>query len=396
MTITAVANVVFDPGGIAAKWVVQTVKILQSENLHDSAIVTLRGASTDAPGLQPGTPVQIQYGWASVDTDWFYGYIDHVETKYDRAVLDPMIYEDVVCLGASYSLKDPFVGAWTNVQASSLVKQIANQYFLSTAVQDDDTLWPQLASTGESAWCFLTEMAKRTGYSLACNKTMIRFVSVDLAMRGYWQTMPVFLTRNTAQSVIQQNVSQFKTLTGEALDLTGHTKSIRSINGLDLRTGQIIGAVNDGSNITPLGQTTVYPFFRDQISDTVVSSQGHANAVLAGMAQNNRFAYQATATLTGLTAVKQGVPVVLSGIDSNSDGTWWVQEVTHNIGQPGYFMEVSIGRDSRGDSGLRPTTGTSVAFTPQNPFAYTVANAPPTKLVNQRWRAAYQSNVGIS
>jgi len=386
----------FDPGGIGAQKLVQTVKILQTENLHDSAIITLRGASTDAPELQPGTPVQIQYGWASVDTDWFYGYIDHVETRYDRAVTDPMTFQDVVCLGASYSLKDPFVGAWTNVQASSLVEQIANQYLLSTAIEDDDTVWPQLASTGESAWCFLTELAQRTGYSLACNRTMIRFVSVDLAMRGYWQTMPVFLTRRSAQTIFQQNISQFKMLTGEALGLSGHTKSIRYVTGLDLRTGQIIGAVNDGSNIVPLGQNTVYPFFYNQISTAVVSNQGHANDVLAGMAQNNRFAYQATATLTGLTAVKQGVPVVLSGIDSNNDGTWWVQEVIHNIRQPGYSMDVSLGRDAKGDTGLRPTTGTSVAFTPQNPFAYTVANAPPSILVNQRWRAAYQSNVGIS
>lgn len=393
--INAVANVVFDPAGAASQKVVQTVKILQTEGMHDSAIVTLRGAATEAPELAPGTPVQIQYGWANVDTDWFYGYIDHVETRYDRAVTDPMTFEDVVCLGSSYTLKDPFIGAWTNVQASSLVKQIANQYLLSTAIEDNDTVWPQLASTGESAWVFLTELAQRTGYSLACNKTMIRFISVDLAMRGYWQTMPTFLTRNSAQTIFQQTISKFKTLTGEALDLSGHTKSVRSITGLDLRTGQIIGAVNDGSNIVPLGQNMVYPFFHDQISTSVVSNQSHANAVLEGMAQNNRFSYQATATLSGLTAVKQGVPVLLSGIDANSDGTWWVQEVTHNLGQPGYFMDVSLGRDAKGDTGLRPNTGTSVAFTPQNPFAYVVSNAPPSILVNQRWRAAYQSNVDI-
>jgi phage protein D len=396
MTIRAIATPVFDPAGAAAKKTINSVKIMQSEGMHDTAIITMRAVETDAPELQPGTPVQMQYGWANVDTEYFYGYVDHVETHYDRAVTDPSTFEDVVCLGASYTLKDPFVGAWSNVQASSLVEQIANKYLLSTAVEDDDTIWPQMVSTGDSAWLFLTQLAQKTGYSLACNKTMIRFVSIDLAMRGYWQTMPVFRTRNTAQSFFQQTVSRFKTLTGEALDLPGHVKSIRSITGMDLRTGQIVGAVNDGSTIVPLGQNQVPPFFRDQISDTVVSNQSHANAVLAGMAQNNRFAYQASATLSGLTAVKQGVPVLLSGIDSNNDGIWWVQEVTHKIRSQGYSMDVSLGRDAKGDNGVRPTQGSSVAFTPQNPFAYIVANAPPTILVRQRWRAGYQSNVDIS
>jgi hypothetical protein len=58
-------------------------------------------------------------------------------------------------------------------------------------------------------------------------------------------------------------------------------------------------------------------------------------------------------------------------------------------------MDVSLGRDSLGDTGLRPVQGTSVVLTPSNPFAYTIANAPSTVLVNQRWRAAHQSGVSV-
>jgi hypothetical protein len=86
---------------------------------------------------------------------------------------------------------------------------------------------------------------------------------------------------------------------------------------------------------------------------------------------------------------------VISGIDTNHDGTWWVQEVTHKIAQSSYSMDVSLGRDAIGDDGTRPIQGSSVAFTPLNPFAYTIANAPPTILVNNRWRAAYASNVDV-
>jgi hypothetical protein len=340
--------------------------------------------------------VQMQYGWQSVDLEYFYGYVDHIESHYDRAVGDNSTLEDVVCLGASYALKDPFSGGWTNAQASSLVQQIATKYYLSSVIETDDTTWPQLAAPGDSAWCFLTQLANKTGYSLACNKTMVRFTSIDLAVQRYWSTMPVFLSRKTSVPFSQQTITKFQSLQGEALGLNGHTKATRTVSGLDIQTGQIVTASDNGSDPVPLGQNWNYPFFSQQVTGSVVTSQGHAQSVLNGMSQTNRFAYQATATISGLTAVRQGVPIVISGIDSNNDGTWWVQEVTHKIQQASYSMDVSLGRDALGNTGAWPIQGSSVVYTPSNPFAYTIANAPPTKLVNNRWRAAYASNVSIS
>jgi phage protein D len=390
------ATAIFDPAGRASQQIINQVKVMMTEDMHDTAIITLRGASASAPELQPGTPVQMQYGWLGADMDWFYGYIDHIEHHYDRTISDLSTLEDVVCLGASYSLKDPYIGGWTDVQASSLVALVAKKYYLSSVVETDDTIWPQLAAPGESAWCFLTDLATRTGYTLACNKTTIRFTSINVAVARYWQTMPVFNARKAANTYAQQGVSQFQSLTGEALGLNGHTKAIRSVNGIDLQTGQIIAAVNTSADPAPLGQKVNYPFFHQQVSDNVVTTQGHAKSVLEGMFQDNRFPYQATAILTGMTAVRQGVPIVLSGLDSNNDGMWWVQEVVHTINHASYSLHVSLGRDATGDNGLRPIQGTAVTYSATNPFAYTIANAPPTKLVNQRWRSSHASNVGIS
>jgi hypothetical protein len=242
----------------------------------------------------------------------------------------------------------------------------------------------------------LVQLANKTGYSLACNQTNVRFNSVDLGLRQYGPGMPVFRTRNAAPSFLNQSISAFQGVQGEALPVAGSTKAVRQINGYDVRTGQIVGAVDDGSNVSQLGADWTYPFFGQQISDEVVVSQAHAQAILAGKAESNRFTYQATATLSGLTSVKQGMPLMIRGIDTNQDGVWWVQEVTHKILSQGYSMDLCLGRDSLGDNGTRPVQATAVAYTPQNPFAYTIANVPVTKLVNNRWRAAFQSNVDIS
>lgn len=395
MTVQAVAFPIFDPGGIASKKTVSTVKVMMTEGMHDTAIITLRSEATEAPDLQPGTPVCMQYGWNPADTDWFYGYVDHIETRYDKSLPDQSNFEDVVCLGASYALKDPFIGAWTNIQASALAQQISAYYFLGSLIENDDYSWPQLSNPGVSAWAFLNQLATKNGYSLAVNKTLLRFLSVDVALRCYGPFMPVFKTRNTAASLVQQGVSSFQAVTGESFTMARSNKAVRTIAGLDLNSGQIVGATNTGTQ-TILGNEAVYPFFSQQVSDTVVNSQGTAQSTLRGMAEYNRFSYRATATLTGMTTVKQGTPIVLNGIDSNNDGTWWVMDVTHKISSVGYSMDVCLGRDSKGDSGMRPIQGTTVAFSPMNPLSYAVINAPPTKLVNNRWRAANQFNVNVS
>jgi hypothetical protein len=276
------------------------------------------------------------------------------------------------------------------------VEQIASQYFLASVVQDDDPIWPQLSCTGDSAWSYLTQLSAKTGYSLACNKTRIRFVSVDLSMQRYWSTMPIFVSRNAAPNGLQQTMSVFHSLTGESnSSYAGGTKAVRNIGGLDLRTGQIFSANNDATNSIPLGRDQNYPFFGQQISDTVVVNQGAAQATLQGIADSNRWVYQAIATVSGLTTVRQGVPVVISGIDAVNDGIWWVQCVVHKIESWSYSLDLSLGRDSTGDKGVRAIQGTAVAFSPTNPFAYSISNAPPTTLVNNRWRAAYASNIDV-
>jgi phage protein D len=398
MTVVSGAYPVFDPGGRAVQKTVNSVKVMMGENMHDTAIITLRDENMDRPELQPGTPVKMNYGWMTVDTDWFYGYIDHIETHYDRSLPQGAQYEDVVCLGTSYTMKDPWVGSWTNVRCSSIVQQIAQTYYLATLLETDDYVWPQLASPGVSAWQYLVMLAKKLGYSLAVNKSLLRFVSIDTAMKANWASMPVFRSRNTAPTYLTQTIGTFQALQGETAPIPGHTKAVRTIAGLDLKSGNVIGAIDDTSSLQGnlLGTGAVYPFFGEQVSDQVVNSQGTAQATLAGMTQCNRWVYQATANLSGLTTVRQGTPLILNGIDSNNDGIWWVQEVTHKFSTPGYTMDVCLGRDSLGDNGTRPIQGTAVAYTPNNPFVYIANNNPPTVLLRNRWRAQNQMNVYVT
>lgn len=397
MTARPIANPIFDPAGSKVLKTVSVAKVIQTEGMHDTAIITLRGENVDRPELQPGTPVQMPYGWSPVNMDTFYGYVDHVQSSYERLIPDGSLYQDVVCMGVSYSLKDPFTGSWSNAKASGVVQLIAQQYMLSLLVDVADYSWPQLGSPGLSAWSFICQLAQKIGYSFSCNKSLLRFVSIETAMRQHWFNMPVFRSRNTAPDPSQQSIVRFNAMQSETLPVAGSTKAVRQINGIDLQTGKIIGATNDASGVTTkLGSTSTYPFFAKQISDTVVSSQGNAQATLAGMTEANRWAYRASATLSGLVTVVQGMPIVLTGIDSTNDGVWWCQEVCHKIASQGYSMDVILGRDSSGDSGMRPIHPTGTVYVQNNPFPYSATTVPKTILVKNRWRAATSYRLNVS
>jgi hypothetical protein len=392
MSVKPLGLATFDPAGVASKKTTMGVQVLQGEGMHDTAIITLRNTNMADPELQPGTPISLQYGYTPGDVETFYGYVDHIRPHYDLYTPDISSCDDVICLGESYVFKDPFVGAWTSTQASTLVTQIVAKYKMAALIQVDDYPWSQLSSSGCSAWQFMVQLADKVGYTLSCNKDLLRFTSVAMAMNQNWANMPLFPSRNTQPVVSGQGITRFQSLQGEA---TTGTKAFRSIAGLSTDSNQMVAAYNNASVTSILGDQRNHPFFAQQVSDTVVSSQGEAFAALAGMAESNRFNIQGAATLTGLTSVTQGMPIVLTGLGTNDSGMWWVQEVCHNINSKGYYMDVSLGRDSTGDNGVRPVLPNAVAYNTQNPFAYAVHQAPKTVLVQQRWRSATAFNVFV-
>ena len=393
-TIQPFSLVIFDPVGYAEVKTTTQVEILQGEFLHDTAVVTLRGANMSDPTLQPGVVVSIGYGWYHFQVEQFYGYIDHIESHYQRLTSDAAEYHDVVCIGASYVLKDPYVGSWMSVQASALVQQIAVSYGLSTLVEVDDTTWPQLSAPGDSAWTFLVTMAQKLGFTFACNKTLLRFTSVDLAMVQNVNTMSVFNSANSALNANYETIMSFSALQGEATGING-TRAVRQAGGIDLRTGQMVLITDDTTSIRPIAASVPPPFFTMQESDLVISDQFQGQAALAGVQQQNRFHYLAEAKLTGDTSVVQGVPIVLSGLGEKDNGIWWVQEVCHHFEYAVYYMTVKLGRDSSYDIGYRPAGTSHVAYSPNNPLSQAMNSVPPTRLVLNKWRAAYSSNTQV-
>jgi phage protein D len=365
------------------------MKVMQCEAKHDLAVVTVRDEDPNVPEYTTGTACQLIYGFSPHQLETFYGYINHVSQPYERTtnLNQSLVYMDVVCVSASWILKQAFSRIWTSIQASAVVTEVAKSAMFSTTIETTDFSWPQLANPGRSAWSFLGELAGKLGWSLACNNTNLRFMSHDRVLSREAGTMPTFYSRTAAPNLNYETITRFESLQGETVQLEGHERTKRVLSNVDLTSGQVFTVNNTGVS-QGLGTTRLAPFFTEYETDLVAADQQHAQARLDAEAQRNRFHIQASANVSGNSEVKQGTGVVLLGLGSKNSGVWYVEEVVHNLKLGKYTMDLTLGRDALGDTGHR-SRPSGIAW--QVTDRVGLPSTPPsTVFVNGQWRASWQ------
>lgn len=388
----AFSQAVFDPLGLAKEKTIATVDIYQEEKAHDICIISVRGEDSTSPEFATGTPVHVRYGWGPSRVEDFYGYVNHVEPPYMRQVYgQSAYYMDVVLVGASYVFKNGFSKIFTDTKASTVVEQLSNSNYFASLVETDDGPWDQLSCPGISGWEFLVELADRLGWLVMCNKSQIRFMSYDRALARNSTVVPTFRTKNSASLSSQETISSFNVLQGETVPNPSGTKALRVVSGVDPRLSKPYTVQNDASGLSIIGNTTTAPIFTAMHTDIVTSDSISAQQQVDSATQSNRFHIQAQAVVNGDPSVTQGIPVILLGIDSNSDGVWYVEKVIHHLEFMSYTMTLTLGRDSHGDSGYRSKQSPIVSWSLLDPYATNNIIPPQTILVNGRWRAASQS-----
>jgi hypothetical protein len=395
MSSLAWCSVLLDPSGSKATKTVSTAEIHQGLSTHDLAVLTVRGEDPSVPEFTTGTPCHIRYGWNPHQVEDFYGYVSHITPPYERTEYnDSNYYMDLVCLGASFIYKDGLQNVWPNEQISSIFTRLAVAGMFSALVETGDPLWPQLSCAGDSIWSFMRECASKLGWILACNRTNFRFMSVDKSLFKNQAAMPTFWSRKSAPTPDFESITNFKSLQGEVLPIDGHIRAIRGASSVDMRTGQIFAVHNNSSTIdsSAIGKTSVVPFFNKYEKSLPVLDQISTQFRLDAEAQRNRFHIQAKATVSGDTSVVQGIPILLLGLGSLNSGVWFVEEVTHRFSFGVYSLDLQLGRDSSGDGGQRASHPPHISWHQGDPLSMQTSTIPPTVLVNNQWRAAWQLN----
>ncbi len=397
-TSKAYTKVSFGPGGINAQVNIQSFTLIQGGGQHDIGILTVRADVPTQPYYQTGTPVHVLYGWDPYEIEDFYGYVNHIDAPYDwRQYNLSEVTFDVILIGTSFLLKEAVTRIWRDMQPSQIVATIAGNNALATVTEHSDAAVPQLTNPGKSQWWFLRMLASRLGWMLSCNKSQLRFLSYDQALKLGAGTLPVFYGRGKDGSGQPQTLSHFRVMQGDAIpDEDGDLRLTQVVaNGMNLVTGSIY-QINDTSTRSIMGTTSPTPLFHSYL-DAVTDDVQSAKTLISGSSQESRFHIRATATVNGEVNVSQGMPVLLLGLDAQSNGVWLVLEVTHKLSYNSYTMDLVLGRDSLGDNKARPRSGNQVVWSKNDPYGLGPNQAPPpTLLVNGQWRAAFRQDLVAS
>lgn len=392
MDTNVFAHVVLDPNRGHATRTVRRLDVVQKEYHHDIAEVVVRGETDNAEEFKTGTPVQIDYGRFPRDEGTFYGYINHTVPEVDRT--HPQVGSrdmKLVCIGASYTMKQPLTGVFTDRTAQGVVLDIAGQFLFTADIpfSNTDIVFPSLNCPGLSAWKFCAETAKKAGLVFYCNKTEIRMMDPLEELHRLDRFVPTFYHRDYFPGI--DTIISFKTESGDYFPEPGRQRVTRLAYGVNPRTGEMIFATNDGSSgpIT-LARTAPKPRFAKYETALVVGDNFLANQRLDAAAKLNRFHVKAVAEVNGDPRIHQGSVVVLEGLNDKHSGLWYVHEATHAISAQRFSTKLVLGRDSEYDDGTRPGPPVNVVSPRYDPYnQQVVVETPPTILVGDTWRSAW-------
>jgi hypothetical protein len=125
----------------------------------------------------------------------WYGYIRHVE--------QPNTWQggntDIVCVGATYYLKDTNQKIYRDVTADQVITKIANKHGLATVTQRHPRTRPSVVQAGQSDWQIIRSLAKQTGFALVTDNTTIFFVSKDKIYSEKKKSAPYFFYVSTEE-----------------------------------------------------------------------------------------------------------------------------------------------------------------------------------------------------
>lgn len=389
----AFAFLQMDPANRSERLWLRDCKVYMSPFEHDMAHVIVQGPD-DADWTQwdTGTPLWIQYGRNPSSVATFYGYLLSTTRHWDQtqklAVKDRLM--EVIAIGASWPLKDGLSTSYTNLTSSQMAQQIATINYFNVDAPATSYVWPSKNVGGCSEWEFLCDLAKQSGLICYMHGTELRFYDAMTRLRRNNSVVPVFYEKDSGKGM---SVLSFSTDSTDMSADPGRIKRNRVHVSTDIRTGQPVLVQDDGT--TSLGSFLAArykpPAFTEYATDLVSESQMAAQTLLPARTIENRFAFRAKGVLSGDARVTQESPIVVEGVGARNSGIWQVLEVCHHVKWHWYSTDVTLGRDSDYDNGVRPGLPANQARAQFDPSQTIVFNDPPTTLVNGRWRSAWTS-----
>lgn len=319
---------------------VSSYSIVMKKYEHDMITVVFKNWDTRESTVKAGSPVAVTLTNGEVDAS-FYGYVHHFSRK-RRADAD---YTEVVCIGASFVMKQASQNVYANTTASEVAKKIAKKHRFAYNISPHPRIYPQISQAGLTDWQLLSKLAKQCGYTLRADNTTLHFKPVTEEYERDRLLAPRFFMSSMGTPA-KPTIYSFNPMVGDILAFEDAQKAAVAISGSDPRTG-VPHAVTAKKTTRMRGKNQ--PEIFDRFNTSVVTpdyltAQYEAEAAV----ELNRFPYRARAVLRGTPTVRPNMPIYLDGIGDDYDGYWVVLSVEHRMENFVYTTEVVVGVDSLG------------------------------------------------
>jgi phage protein D len=346
----------------------RSITIHQEMGKHDIVEIRYRTLTSGIyKGIKTGVPVKIS--WKNVKASGtFWGYTTTVSfpTKYQQ-------YDEVkvMCVGASYPLKDGGYKIWNNKTASEIAIDIAKKTKLKPMVTSHPTRFTQQSLNGKSYWEKLNELAEQIGYGIQVSGTELHFHPIDKMIDQFMTTIPIMAFKDPltspSNSFNSPTLDAFEPKIGDYIEGGQYNRTTNTVSGVDPITGKLISEKTSPNKIgKSLRKDTKDPLFVSNKTTTVVNSAAMARSLSGAASHLGRLTIPATGSGQGDPRIAPWRTVEVRGVGSQGDGFWIIKKVQHYLHADGrYQVEFSCLADGVGQnksSVFRPAGADAIPY----------------------------------
>jgi len=325
----------------------QRISLEQRENHHDMLTLDFSGFSPDLFGEYLEKPVSVSISYPNLKECSFYGYITFIEpiSVTNQGLVDnsPFQMIRIYCISASYLMKSKVSKAWDGATLYDVATEIANKYDFSLSIPKDSYRFTRIVQTAESDWELLVRLSNQLGYSVTVHGTHIHIWDSYKALKRGISYAPLNtikglngdVTPDLGQIIMFE--AQYGALTPEA------NRAPNTIHVLD-RDGKTFSISSALLEETSRLGTPIQSIFSNVLNKNADTYEMGNRIVSASL--RDGFSVTAKVMITGLPILKPGSIVKINKYESDFDGYWYVQEVTHQITKSEMVSYLKIATDS--------------------------------------------------
>lgn len=217
-------------------------ELYQDAEEHDRLVLHFKGRPNEKrEALVGGDPVKFTFRSGKVTSVWN-GYVNSIDQDNSWQGGNT----DVICLGASWVMKETDQKIFTKVTADQVVISLAKKYGLEPITQRHPRVRGSIVQAGQSDWQLARRLAKQTGFALRCENTTLFFVSKEKIYQSKKSSAPYYFYVDSSELGVTTRELR---MTGTILDFEPNiadqspeagVRVDRVISGLNTATGKVI------------------------------------------------------------------------------------------------------------------------------------------------------------